>query len=100
DIAALAVARLKAGDIRLHAFDDARKLVRRLERERRLELVFAGDEERVEEIQRRGLYCDDRLARPRGGLGDVLESEIVGAAEMRAEDGFHGVSHGGVEAAP
>ena len=53
-------------------------------------LVFAGDDQRIEEIERRGFDAHDGLARARGGRWDVGKLEFLGRAEMRAEDGFHG----------
>ena len=72
------------------ALDHAGEFRRRRERERRLELIFAGDDQCVEEIERRGLDRDDDLARGRSRVGQVAVFEIVGAAEVGAQNGFHG----------
>ena len=85
-----AVARSKFGHAGADALDDAGELGRRRERKRRLVLVFAGDDQRVEEIKRRGLDPHHGLAGTGVRLGDVGQFEFVGRAEMGAEDGFHG----------
>ena len=56
-----------------------------------LYLVLAGDDQRVEEIQRRGVDSHHRLARarPPGRAGRAMV-EIVGRAGAGAEQGFHG----------
>ena len=81
--------RREARHARADALHHAGEFGGRRERERRLDLVLAGDDQRVEEIERRGLHRDDDLAGARRGIGQVLEFEIVGAAEAGAEDGFH-----------
>ncbi len=53
-------------------------------------LVFAGDDEQVEEIERRGFDANDRLAGTGGRLWDVGKFEFVRRAEMRTQNGFHG----------
>ena len=89
-IAHHAVAGRQAGHAGADAFHHARKLASRRERERRLDLVFAGDHQRIEEIQPdRGNLGDD-LAGPCRRLGDIREHEVAGWAEAMAEDGFHG----------
>src|ERR1041384_7245308 len=88
-IAEYAVADAKPAHAGADAFDDAGELGGRRERERRLELVFAGDDQRVEEIERRRLDGDDDLAITGNRIGQLGEFKIVGAAEVRAENGFH-----------
>ena len=85
-----AVADLQVGHARADAFDHARDFGGRRKRERRLDLVLALDHQDVEEIQRRRLDRDHRFAGPGDRIGDVGQHEIVGAAILRAENGFHG----------
>jgi len=89
DIADDAVAGRKAGDAGSDAFDFAGELGAGREREGRLVLVLAGDDQRVEEVQRGGRDPHDRLARRRRRIGDVGEFEVVGRAVAGAEQGFH-----------
>jgi hypothetical protein len=53
-------------------------------------LVFSRDQQGVEEIERRRPYGHHRLGRPRDRRRNVLDFEVVGAAEAAAQDGFHG----------
>ena len=85
-----AVADLQVGDASADAFDHARDFRRRRKRKRRLDLVFALDHQQVEEIQRRRLDRDHGLAGSGHGIGHLGQHEIVGAAILRAENGFHG----------
>src|ERR1700676_1152128 len=52
-------------------------------------LVFAGDDQRVEEVERRRLDANDRLARSGLRCCDVAEFKFVRGAESFAEDRFH-----------
>jgi hypothetical protein len=58
-------------------------------REGWLDLVFALDHQKVEEIQRRGLDRDHRFAGAGHGIRDLGQHEFVGAAILRTEHGFH-----------
>ena len=103
DIAHDAVARRDAGDAGADAFDHAGKLRRRRERKRRLVLIFAGDDQRIEEIQRRRFHPHHRFAGAGMRLLDVGELKFIGGAEMAAEDGLHarfisGFRHSGIMA--
>ena len=71
------------------AFDNAGELGHRRERKRRLLLVFAGDDQRVEEIERCGLNAHDGLAGSSVWRRNVGQFELIGRAEMGAQDGFH-----------
>jgi hypothetical protein len=90
-IAEHAVARFQPAHAGTDALDHAGEFGSRRERKGRLELVFAGDDQRVEEVERCGFHRDNHLAGTGRGVGQVLELKLVGAAEMCAEDGFHGV---------
>ena len=92
DIADDAVAGRKPGDAGADAFDLAGEFGGGREREGRLVLVFAGDDQGVEEIQRRRLDAHHRFARPGRGVGNVGKFEVVGGAVTGAEQGFHGGS--------
>ena len=94
DIAEDAVAGRKPGDAGADALDFAGELGGGREREGRLVLVFAGDDQGVEEVQRRRLDAHHRFARPRRRLGDVGKFKVVGRAVTGAEQGFHGGSVG------
>ena len=85
-----AVAGLELGNPRAYAFDHAGELATGRERKRRFGLVFAGDDQGVEEIQadRRDLGHD--LARSGHRLRDIREHEVIGRAETLTENGFHG----------
>ena len=91
-----AVAGLELGHARADALDHAGELAAGRERKRRLGLVFAGDDQGVEEIQpdRRDLGHD--LARSGHRIGDIGEHEVVGGAEALTENGFHGGCSNGV----
>ena len=86
------VAGCERGDAGADALDHAGELAARRERERRLGLVLAGDDQRVEEIQADGRDLGHDLARPGDRIGDVREHEVVGGAEAMAENGFHGAA--------
>ena len=85
-----AVAGLELGNPRAYAFDHTGELATGRERKRRFGLVFAGDDQGVEEIQadRRDLGHD--LARSGHRLRDIREHEVIGRAETLTENGFHG----------
>ena len=85
-----AIADLQAGDAGADAFNHAGDFGRRRKRKRRLDLVLALDHQQVEEIQRRGFDRDHGLAGLGHGIGHIGQHEIVGAAILRAENGFHG----------
>src|SRR5579862_3811137 len=87
-----AVARRELGHARADTLDDAGEFRRRREWKRRLVLIFAGDDQRVEKVQRRGLDPHHGLARSGLRFGDVGELEFVGGAEMSAENSFHDAS--------
>ena len=57
-------------------------------------LVFAGDDQIVEEVQRRRLDAHHGFARPGHRVGDVGKFKVVGGAVTGAEQGFHGGSVG------
>ena len=84
-----AVADLQIGDAFADALDHAGDFGGRRERERRLDLILALDHQEVEEIQRRRLDGDHRLAGIGHRIGDIGQHEIVGTAILRAENGFH-----------
>src|SRR5262249_37685403 len=85
-----AVAGLERGDAGADTFHHARELAARREWKRRLGLVLAGDDQRVEEIQPDRHHLGHDLARPGNGIGDIGEHKVVGGAEALAENGFHG----------
>ena len=84
----------KPADAGAEAFDFAGEFGGGRKRERRLVLVFAGDDQGVEKVQRRRLDAHQDFARPRRGLGDVGEFKVVGGPVTGAEQGFHGGSVG------
>src|SRR5262249_14484823 len=92
DIADDTVARRQRGHAFAHAFDRAAELAARRERERRLALIAASDDQRVVEIEPDRGDAHDRFAGPGRGLPDVGELKIVGTAEAGAEDDFHGAA--------
>ena len=92
DIADDAIARREAGDAGADTLDFAGELGCRREREGRFVLIFAGDNQRVEEIKGRRRYAHHGFARPRCGLGDVGKFELVRGADASAEQGFHDAS--------
>src|SRR5262249_38044128 len=92
DIADDAVARGERGYAVAHALDRAAELAARRERERRLALIAAGNDQRVIEVEPDRGDAYDRFAGPGRGIRDVGEFEIVGTAEAGAEDGFHGAA--------
>ena len=77
------------GHARADAFDNSGEFRRGRERKRRLVLIFAGDDQRVEEIQRRGFDAHHGFAGSGVRLGHINEFEFVGRAELAAENGFH-----------
>ena len=85
-----AVAGLELGNPGAHALDHARELAAGRERERRLGLVFPGDDQGVEEIEsdRRDLGHD--LARSGNRVGHIPEYEVFGCAVTFTKNGFHG----------
>src|SRR5262249_21397363 len=85
------VARGKSPHTGTDALDHAGEFRGGRERERGLVLVFAGGQQRGEEIERGGLDGDDHPRGPRNRRRDVLDFEVVGAAEAAAQNGFHGV---------
>ncbi len=90
-IAEYPVAGLELGHARPDAFDHARELPARREREWRLGLVLAGDDQRIEEVQADGGDLGDHLAGTGHGIGNVGEHKVVGRAVALAENGFHGM---------
>ena len=91
DIADHAVAGLEAGDAGADDLDHAGEFAAGRERQRRLFLVAALDDERVVEVQADRLHPRDDLAGAGDGFGKVGEHEVIGGAESGTEDGFHGV---------
>src|SRR5262249_61546335 len=85
-----AVAGVESGAAGADAFHHAREFAARRERKRRLGLILAGDDQRVEEIHPDRSHLGHDLARCRDGIGDIGEHEVVGGAEALAENGFHG----------
>jgi hypothetical protein len=55
-------------------------------------LVLAGDDQGVEEIQRRRLDPDQRFARTGSRFRDLGQFKLFGAAVVGAENGFHTMS--------
>ena len=60
--------------------------VRELDREARDALAHVD----VEVVERRGGDVHDDLARARCGVGELLDPEHVGVAELVEDDGLHG----------
>ena len=85
-----AVADLQAGHAVTDAFNHAGDFGGGRKRKRRLDLVLALNHQQVEEIQRRGFDRYHGLAGPGHGIGYIGQHEVVGAAILRAENGFHG----------
>ena len=79
-------------DARPDALHHAGEFRGRRERQRRLGLVLAGDDQRVEEIQRRGFDAHHSFAGRGDGIGNVRKLEIIGRAVAGAEQCFHGAS--------
>jgi hypothetical protein len=84
------VARHEAGHARRHAFHHAGEFTAWREREGRLLLIFAGDDQRVEKVEPDGGNLGDHLAGARDRLGNIGQDQIVRSSEAGAEDGFHG----------
>src|SRR5207244_3326302 len=59
------------------------------ERQRRLHLAAAGDDEGVGEVDPGGTHVDDDLARSRLQPLDLLELEVVGRSQLTADDATH-----------
>ena len=59
----------------------------------RLELVLAGDDQSVEEVEGGRLDSDHDLAGSGDGVGHIGEFKIVGCARTGAQDGFHAGSY-------
>jgi len=83
------VAGRESGDAGAHAVDHAGKFAARRERQRRLGLIFSGDDQRVVEIEPDRLDAHHRLAGAGDRIRQVGEDEIVGSAQAGAENGFH-----------
>src|SRR6202034_3473671 len=66
------------------------KFRRRRKWKRRFVLIFAGDDQQIEKIKRRGLDPHDGLAGTGNGFRKVCDLKFVGGAKVRAKDGFHG----------
>ena len=84
------VAGSKVGHASADTLDHTGEFRRGREREWRLVLVLAGDDQRVEEIERSSLDAYDCFASFGGGFRDIDQFELVGTAEMRANYRFHG----------
>ena len=89
-IAGHALARLDRGDALPHRLDGAGKFRRRRERQLRLGLVPARDDQRVEEVERRRFDADDHLAGSGNRVGQVVNFEVVRSAEAGAYESLHG----------
>ena len=73
--------------------DVARNLAARGERQRRLDLVLALDEEPVDEVHAGGPHRDHDLAGARGGVGPLLHHQLVDRGELVADHGAHAGEH-------
>jgi len=71
-----------------HVEHDARHLASRRKRTRRPQLVLVPDQQRVRKIQATGSHREQDLAGSRRRIGDVLERERPGAADLPAEQRF------------
>ena len=68
---------------------DAGEFVSRDMRQLRLELILAGDNERVGEIDRARFHTNADLTRSRPTRFDILDRENVGSAPLMATNRFH-----------
>src|SRR5262245_63745209 len=62
------------------AFDSAGEFGGRRKRRGRLELVFAGDDQSIEKVQRRGVDSNRHLAGAWLRLGNIGQLQIIGPA--------------------
>ena len=69
---------------------DARGLAPRHEGQRRLELVFVLDHQRIGKGHGRRPRLDHELAGPGRGIGSLLEHELLRRTELPTNDGSHG----------
>jgi hypothetical protein len=79
-----ALADTPAADAFAESSDRAAELRARRKRQRRFHLVAVGDDERVEEIQRRDAHPHKHLARCGSRFGNVLHDERFGPTESAA----------------
>jgi len=77
-------------DTGTEALDRSGKLCSRRKWRFRLELVFAGDDQRVEKVQRRRMDFYDCLAGTRLRLRYIDKFEVIRLSVAGAEEGFHG----------
>lgn len=61
----------------------------RCERHRNLDLVFAGDQQHIGEVDGRGVNPHQQLARARRRIRDVVEDQIFWRTIGAADDGAH-----------
>ena len=85
-----AVAGREPGHARADALDHAGELAARRKRKRRLDLVLAGDDQRVEEIQARRRDLGDDLAGPATGSGISASTRSSGVPNRRQRMAFTG----------
>ncbi len=83
------VADLDAGHLRADLGDLARDVAARPERQRRLERGDALADEEVEMVQGAGAHPHQHLAGLDLGVGDVLQLELVGTAELVERERLH-----------
>ena len=89
-IADHAVARGKPAHAFAQAFDGAGEFRPGRKRKRRLVLVLPGDDQQVEEVQRRGLDPHHGLARPGHRVRQVGHRQVLRLARAGADQCFHG----------
>ena len=92
EVAEHAIPAAESRNARSYALDDPGEFRRGRERERRLVLIFAGDDQRVEKVERGGLHRDDRLSLASDRIGQIFELEVVRTAEAGTQDRFHEVA--------
>ena len=84
-----AVTRPDIGDAAIDALDHSGKFRAGRKREWRLVLVFAGDDQGIEKIERDRLHGNDGLAWAGARRVDIVQFKRVRRTEMGAENGFH-----------
>ena len=88
-IAADAHAGFHVAHARADAFHDAGDLGHGREGQRRLVLVFAARQQRIEEVEGGGLDAHDGLAGARHGIGQILDDDGIGTIERLAKGSLH-----------
>ena len=83
------VAGAQVRDLLADRLDHAGRLAARGEREGRLELVLALNDQGVGEVDPGGMYLDQHLVLLRFRAGQVFQDQAGGRAEGFAEQGFH-----------